>query len=218
MHAYSLIQQVVTQYYRAPELLLGAKHYDFSVDMWSVGCIYGELLNRKIMFLAANPLKQVDKICDILGTPTLEEVRSACDSARRYVTNGSRPFKPRNLPLLAQIAKEEDSRKLLLQLLAWDPDKRMTAERALQHRYLNEGRLRYHSCMCGCCLRTHAGLQFSNNLEPTANFIYDDGDEKFSNIYYAKDHIHKWLTNMSQKSSVPLCINPNSPSYKTFVQ
>ena len=102
MHAYSLIQQVVTQYYRAPELLLGAKHYDFSVDMWSVGCIYGELLNRKIMFLAANPLKQVDKICDILGTPTLEEVRSACDSARRYVTNGSRPFKPRNLPLLAQ--------------------------------------------------------------------------------------------------------------------
>lgn len=212
-----MTQEVVTQYYRAPELLLGAKHYDFSVDMWSVGCIYGELLNRKIMFLAANPLKQVDKIIDILGTPTLEEVRTACDSARRYVTH-NRVIKPRNMQVIGQIAKDDDSKKLLLQLLAWDPDKRMTAEKALQHRYLNEGRLRYHSCMCSCCLRTHAGLQFSNNLEPTANFIYDDGDEKFSNIYYAKDHIHKWLTNMSQKSSVPLCINPNSPSYKTFVQ
>lgn len=212
-----MTQEVVTQYYRAPELLLGAKHYDFSVDMWSVGCIYGELLNRKIMFLAANPLKQVDKICDILGTPTPEEVRTACDSARRYVTH-NRPYKPRNMQIIGQIAKDDDSKKLLLQLLAWDPDKRITAEKALQHRYLNEGRLRYHSCMCSCCLRTHAGLQFSNNLEPTANFIYDDGDEKFSNIYYAKDHIHKWLTNMSQKSSVPLCINPNSPSYKTFVQ
>ena len=57
-----MTQEVVTQYYRAPELLLGAKHYDFSVDMWSVGCIYGELLNRKILFLAANPLKQVSQL------------------------------------------------------------------------------------------------------------------------------------------------------------
>lgn len=54
-----MTQEVVTQYYRAPELLLGARHYDFSVDMWSVGCIYGELLHRKILFLAQNPLKQV---------------------------------------------------------------------------------------------------------------------------------------------------------------
>lgn len=212
-----MTQEVVTQYYRAPELLLGAKHYDFSVDMWSVGCIYGELLNRKILFLAANPLKQVDKIIDILGTPTLDEVKTACEAAKRYVTQ-NRPIKPRNMAVINQIAKDEDSRKLLLQLLCWDPDKRLTAEKALQHRYLNEGRLRYHSCMCGCCLRTHAGLQFSNNLEPICNFIYDDTDEKFSNIYYAKEFIHKWLTNMSQKSSVPLCINPNSPSYKTFVQ
>jgi serine/threonine protein kinase len=55
-----MTQEVVTQYYRAPELLLGAKHYDFAVDMWSIGCIFGELLNRKILFLAANPLKQVN--------------------------------------------------------------------------------------------------------------------------------------------------------------
>lgn len=54
-----MTQEVVTQYYRAPELLLGARHYDFAVDMWSVGCIFGELLNRKILFLAATPLKQV---------------------------------------------------------------------------------------------------------------------------------------------------------------
>jgi nemo like kinase len=212
-----MTQEVVTQYYRAPELLLGAKHYDFSVDMWSVGCIYGELLNRKILFLAANPLKQVDKIIDILGTPNLDEVRSACDSAKRYVTQ-NRQFKPRNMKVINEIAKDDDSRKLLLQLLCWDPEKRLTAEKALQHRYINDGRLRYHSCMCNCCLRTQSGLQFNSTLEPISGFIYDDTDEKFSNIYYAKEFVHKWLTNMSQKSSVPLCINPNSPSYKTFVQ
>lgn len=127
----------------------------------------------------------MDKIVDILGTPNLEEVKTACDAARRYVSQ-NRQIKQRNMAVINQIAKDEDSRKLLLQLLCWDPDKRLTAEKALQHRYLNEGRLRYHSCMCGCCLRTHAGLQFSNNLEPVSGFIYDDSDEKFSNIYYAK--------------------------------
>ncbi len=211
-----MTQEVVTQYYRAPELLLGARHYDFAVDMWSVGCIYGELLNRKIMFLAANPLKQVDKIVDILGTPLIDEVRTACDSARRYVTQ--RPPKGRNSAILNQIAKDDDSKKLLLSLLCWDPDKRWNAEKALQHRYLNEGRLRYHSCMCSCCVRTPAGLQFCSNLEPAAGFIYDDSDEKYYNVVTAKEFMHRWLTNMSQKSSVPLCINPNSPSYKTFVQ
>ena len=183
-----MTQEVVTQYYRAPELLLGAKHYDFSVDMWSVGCIYGELLNRKILFLAANPLKQVDKIIDILGTPNLDEVRSACDSAKRYVTQ-NRQFKPRNMKVINDIAKDEDSRKLLQQLLCWDPEKRLTAEKALQHRYINDGRLRYHSCMCNCCLRTQSGLQFNSTLEPISGFIYDDTDEKFSNIYYAKGRI-----------------------------
>lgn len=213
-----MTQEVVTQYYRAPELLLGARHYDFSVDMWSVGCIYGELLHRKILFLAQNPLKQVDKIIDILGTPAPDEVRTACEAARRYVTQ-NRAVKPRNVAALAGIAKDDEARKLLLQLLCWDPEKRLSAEKALQARYINEGRLRYHSCMCTCCVRTHSGgLQFCSNLEPQSGFIYDDSDEKFYSVQSAKEFIHRWLTNMSQKSSVPLCINPNSPSYKTFVQ
>jgi nemo like kinase len=180
-----MTQEVVTQYYRAPELLLGARHYDFSVDMWSVGCIYGELLHRKILFLAANPLKQVDKIIDVLGSPTIDDVRTACDAAKRYVTQ-NRTVKPRNNALLCQIAKEEEARKLLLHLLSWDPEKRLSAEKALQSRYINEGRLRYHSCMCVCCVRSHAGLQFCNNLEPPASFNYDDSDEKFYSVQSAK--------------------------------
>jgi nemo like kinase len=148
----------------------------------------------------------------------LSEVQTACEMAKRYIIS-SKPAKSRNLNVINQIAKDDDSRKLLLQLLCWDPDKRLTAEKALQYRYLNEGRLRYHSCMCSCCVRTqNGGLQFSNNPEPISNFSYDDTDEKFSNIYYAKEFVHKWLTNMSQKSSIPLCINPNSPLYKPFVQ
>ena len=51
--------EVVTQYYRAPELLAGCKHYDTAIDMWSVGCIFAELLGRRILFEASTPDAQV---------------------------------------------------------------------------------------------------------------------------------------------------------------
>ena len=52
--------EVVTQYYRAPELLAGCKHYDTAIDMWSVGCIFAELLGRRILFEASSPTAQVN--------------------------------------------------------------------------------------------------------------------------------------------------------------
>ncbi len=55
----NMTQEVVTQYYRAPELLMGAKHYSSAVDIWSVGCIFAELLSRRILFQAQSPIQQV---------------------------------------------------------------------------------------------------------------------------------------------------------------
>jgi len=52
--------EVVTQYYRAPELLAGCKQYDTAIDMWSVGCIFAELLGRRILFEASTPTVQVN--------------------------------------------------------------------------------------------------------------------------------------------------------------
>ena len=54
-----MTQEVVTQYYRAPEILMGAKHYTSAVDIWSVGCIFAELLGRRILFQAQGPIQQV---------------------------------------------------------------------------------------------------------------------------------------------------------------
>lgn len=54
-----MTQEVVTQYYRAPEILMGARHYSGAVDVWSVGCIFGELLGRRILFQAQSPVQQV---------------------------------------------------------------------------------------------------------------------------------------------------------------
>ena len=54
-----MTQEVVTQYYRAPELLMGARHYTSAIDIWSVGCIFAELLGRRILFQAQTPIQQV---------------------------------------------------------------------------------------------------------------------------------------------------------------
>jgi len=54
-----MTQEVVTQYYRAPEILMGARRYTSSIDMWSVGCIIAELLGRRVLFQASSPLQQV---------------------------------------------------------------------------------------------------------------------------------------------------------------
>lgn len=62
-----MTQEVVTQYYRAPEILMGAKHYNSGVDIWSVGCIFAELLGRRILFQAQSPIQQVCILVHVLG-------------------------------------------------------------------------------------------------------------------------------------------------------
>ncbi|XP_013145965.1 PREDICTED: serine/threonine-protein kinase NLK, partial [Papilio polytes] len=73
----NMTQEVVTQYYRAPEILMGANHYTAAVDVWSVGCIFGELLGRRILFQAQSPVQQLELITELLGTPSLEDMRHA---------------------------------------------------------------------------------------------------------------------------------------------
>ena len=93
-----MTQEVVTQYYRAPEILMGAKHYTTAVDMWSVGCIFGELLGRRILFQAQSPIQQLELITDLLGTPSMSDMKFACEAAKRHVL--SRGPKPPSLSAL----------------------------------------------------------------------------------------------------------------------
>ncbi|MGH0147037.1 UNVERIFIED_CONTAM: hypothetical protein FKN15_060857 [Acipenser sinensis] len=61
---------VVTLWYRAPELLLGAKEYSTAIDMWSLGCIFGELLTQKPLFPGKSEIDQINKIFKDLGSPS----------------------------------------------------------------------------------------------------------------------------------------------------
>ncbi|XP_042337603.1 cyclin-dependent kinase 20 isoform X1 [Plectropomus leopardus] len=62
--------QVATRWYRAPELLYGARKYDEGVDLWAVGCIFGELLNSSPLFPGENDIEQLCCVLRVLGTPT----------------------------------------------------------------------------------------------------------------------------------------------------
>ena len=62
---------ITTRAYRAPEILFGAKHYGSAVDMWALGCIFGELLLREVLFPGTSDIDQLGKIFTIRGAPTV---------------------------------------------------------------------------------------------------------------------------------------------------
>lgn len=213
-----MTQEVVTQYYRAPELLMGARHYTQAVDVWSVGCIFGELLGRRILFQAQSPVQQLERITDLLGTPNLEDMRYACEGAVTHMLR--RPSKPPALPALYTLSNHatHEAVHLLTQMLAFDPDKRLTVTEALAHPYLDEGRLRYHSCMCTCCASTSCGgRQYTHDFEPTAPHAFDDTwENELRSMSQVKDRLHKFIMSHLARDRVPLCINPMSAAYKSF--
>lgn len=69
-----MTEYVATRWYRAPEILLGSQKYSKAVDVWSVGCILGELVNRKAIFPGGSTLNQIEKVIELLGKPS-QDVR-----------------------------------------------------------------------------------------------------------------------------------------------
>ncbi|KAI5815149.1 kinase-like domain-containing protein [Pyronema omphalodes] len=134
-----LTQLVVTLWYRAPELLLGATTYGPEIDLWSVGCIFGELLTRTPLLQGKNEIDQLTKIFELLGVPTEE----TWPGFRRLPNSKSLTFPKSSattgsllrtkFPLLTKAGVE-----LLGALLCYDPKTRISAEDALRHVFFKE--------------------------------------------------------------------------------
>jgi len=133
--------KVVTLWYRSPELLLGASKYDYAIDIWSVGCLFSELLNGIVPFKSQNEPGQIEKIFEKCGTPT-EENWPGVTSLKFFNQLAPRvvyPRKFRNFFIDNNNPKiDESAFDLLEKMLELDPSKRITAKQVLDHKYFKE--------------------------------------------------------------------------------
>lgn len=131
-----LTGDVVTMWYRAPELLFGMENYCTAVDMWAVGCVMGELLLGKPLVPGEDETNQMKLICNLMGRPT-SQIWSGVESLPKYHTFTFPENPYNNLPL--RFPEETLAcLDLLGRLLTCDPKKRITAREALMHPYFNE--------------------------------------------------------------------------------
>ena len=126
---------VATRWYRPPELLLLYKKYTKAMDIWSVGCILGELLLRKPIMPGKDPENQLEMIFNLIGTPSEEDIQAIPNSRSRRMVDRLAKKAPRNFVELFRGANPL-ALDLLAKLLHFNPAKRLTVEEALSHPYL----------------------------------------------------------------------------------
>ncbi|CAD6566780.1 MAG: Cyclin-dependent kinase catalytic subunit [Cyphobasidiales sp. Tagirdzhanova-0007] len=124
--------EIVTLWYRAPEVLLGSRHYSTGVDTWSVGCIFAEMVQRQPLFPGDSEIDEIFRIFRLLGTPDEDAwpgVTTLPDFKTSFPQWSAKDIRT-SLPSLTDASAD-----LLSKMLAYDPANRVSAKASLQHEY-----------------------------------------------------------------------------------
>ncbi len=130
-----LTDYVATRWYRSPEILTGSTKYTEGLDLWSVGCILGEMYRGRPILPGSSSLNQLEKIFEVTGNPTALDVASWQNIfAPEVVSN----VKARCRVELRELCPDipEDAEQMIASLFKLNPDQRGTAETALGHKYV----------------------------------------------------------------------------------
>ncbi|KAJ3184828.1 Cyclin-dependent kinase 10 [Gaertneriomyces sp. JEL0708] len=134
--AQPMTPNVVTLWYRAPELLFGEKEYTTAIDMWAVGCIFGELLLGRPLLPGKEERQQIDLICRLLGTPN-SRIWPGFDKLP-YVKTIKLPQSQYDNVDARFTGYRYCVRQLLKALLTYHPPSRIDVHKALRHAYFRE--------------------------------------------------------------------------------
>ncbi|CAL9160388.1 unnamed protein product [Musa hybrid cultivar] len=138
---------VVTLAYRAPEILLGSRHYSTPVDLWSIGCIFVEMVNRCPLFCGDSEISQLFNIFRVLGTPN-EETWSGVTSLPHFKCSFPKwdpmdlaalvpNLEPAGVDLLS-LYSIANMQIITQKMLCLEPGRRITARKALEHEYFKD--------------------------------------------------------------------------------
>jgi len=130
-----MTEYVCTRWYRAPEVLCSWIDYGKAIDIWSVGCIFAEMLRRKPLFPGKNTQHQLQLIINCLGTPEKDALRRIPnDKCRKFIES----LPPTSGKPLAEIVSNASREALdvLHKTLRFSPDRRQTVTQVLEHPYL----------------------------------------------------------------------------------
>ncbi|XP_068968031.1 cyclin-dependent kinase 20-like isoform X1 [Bombus flavifrons] len=127
--------QIATRWYRAPELLYGARYYTSAIDMWSIGCIFGELYNRSPLFPGETDIEQLAIVLKYLGSPTSETWPDL--SILPDYNKITFPYhKGISWDEILEDT-EQEALDLISKILIYNSSQRLTADEALQHPYFH---------------------------------------------------------------------------------
>eukprot|EP00037_Helgoeca_nana_P008218 m.73274 g.73274 ORF g.73274 m.73274 type:complete len:355 (+) comp18792_c0_seq1:215-1279(+) len=136
-HAGRMTEYVATRWYRAPEIMLQAKAYTKSIDMWSVGCIFAEMFSNRPLFPGKNYVEQLNLIIQVVGRPSKAELDWIGSANSQEYVLGLPPSPPVNFAEKYPNAPPQ-AIELLQHMLMLNPDARISAEDALEHPYFAE--------------------------------------------------------------------------------
>ncbi|NXY10939.1 MK15 kinase, partial [Pteruthius melanotis] len=203
----ALTEYVATRWYRAPEILLASRNYTKGVDMWSIGCILGEMLLGKPLFPGTSTMNQIEQILRVIPAPSPEDILALQSEYKASVIN--------HMSSRQRVAFEEifpsstplPALDLLKKLLVFNPDKRLTAEEALRHPYVN----RFH------CPSREPSLDF--------DVILPLGDDVQLSVAEYRNKLYELILEKKSKSlpkeqgqreNVPLSQSESSPLLPSF--
>ncbi|KAK3326316.1 kinase-like domain-containing protein [Apodospora peruviana] len=132
---HKMTSNVITRWYRPPELLFGARHYSGAVDIWSVGCVFAELIIRNAFLPGDSEVEQIALICRHIGTPTEENWPGVTLLKEYTVPSDVVPVLGKEAYMGRFGAVGSEGVDLLVKTMILDPKNRITARQMLEHRW-----------------------------------------------------------------------------------